>query len=323
MNIIDFRKICFDKHNRAYFLRVQPDDLKDTLSQIFYVLSNLSWISNFDEDYIRESFQERAKATLADIYAKITTSSTDEVSSDAGEYVVSELAREAIVDKLGYLDIPLAELYNKKKSGNPGFDFHSQSLDEVIIFGEAKYLDDRNAYGSGLKQVVRFISDKKDIKDLADLRDFCSQNALSSVSKGMKGFAVAFSAKSTPSDTLVSNIIYKRGTKAPDVDYDRIVFDTYDYLDKLISFKLSDIFYAIFSEYYKRTNDIRALKMAQYFKYGTDNENEIWMLRYGLSFEDIEILKPYIVSIGQEEIVFSADIQNLSPEQIKPVKRYL
>ena len=198
MNIIDFRKICFDKHNRAYFLRVQPDDLKVTLSQIFYVLSNLSWISNFDEDYIRESFQERAK---------ITTSSTDEVSSDAGEYVVSELAREAIVDKLGYLDIPLAELYNKKKSGNPGFDFHSQSLDEVIIFGEAKYLDDRNAYGSGLKQVVRFISDKKDIKDLADLRDFCSQNALSSVSKGMKGFAVAFSAKSTPSDTLVSNII--------------------------------------------------------------------------------------------------------------------
>ena len=206
MNIIDFHKICIDKHNRAYFLRVQPDDLKVTLSQIFDVLSDLSWISSFDEDYIRESFQERAKATLADIYAKITTSSTDEVSSDAGEYVVSELAREAIVDKLGYLDIPLAELYNKKKSGNPGFVFHSQSLDEVVIFGEAKYLDDRNAYGSGLKQVVRFISDKKDIKDLADLRDFCSQNALSGASKGIKGFAVAFSAKSTPSNALVNSI---------------------------------------------------------------------------------------------------------------------
>ena len=75
MNIIDFRKICFDKHNRAYFLRVQPDDLKDTLSQIFYVLSNLSWISNFDEDYIRESFQERAKATLADILIYTTKAS--------------------------------------------------------------------------------------------------------------------------------------------------------------------------------------------------------------------------------------------------------
>lgn len=106
-----------------------------------------------------------------------------------------------------------------------------------------------------------------------------------------------------------------------------LINEYYDRICELISDKsvniLSDIFYAIFSEYYKRTNDIRALKMAQYFKYGTDNENEIWMLRYGLSFEDIEILKPYIVSIGQEEIVFSADIQNLSPEQIKPVKRYL
>lgn len=145
----------------------------------------------------------------------------------------------------------------------------------------------------------------------------------------IRAAAVALPAKfirgydDIPNKSLPNYSIYKRGTKATDVDYDRIVFDTYDYLDKLISFKLSDIFYAVFSEYYKRTNDIRALKMAQYFKYGTDNENEIWMLRYGLSFEDIEILKPYIVSIGQEEIVFSADIQNLSPEQIKPVERYL
>lgn len=206
MNIIDFQKICEDKHNRVYFLRVQPDDLKATLSQIFDVLSDLSWISRFDEDYIRESFHERAKVTLTDIYTKIITSSNDEVSSDAGEYVVSELAREAIVNRLGYLDIPLAELYNKKKSGNPGFDFHSQSIDEIIIFGEAKYLDDRNAYGSGLKQVVKFIADKKDIKDLADLRDFCSQNALGSVSKGVKGFAIAFSSKSTASDALINNI---------------------------------------------------------------------------------------------------------------------
>lgn len=37
--------------------------------------------------------------------------------------------------------------------------------------------------------------------------------------------------------------------KAQDVDYDRIVFDTYDYLDKLIGFRLSDIFYAIFYQY--------------------------------------------------------------------------
>lgn len=207
MDILDFRKICSEKHDRAYFLRVQPRDLKETLAHIMGVLSNLAWISRFDEDYMRESFQERVNDTLTDIYTKITMSSTDEVSSDAGEYVVSELAREAIVEKLGYLDIPLAELYNKKKSGNPGFDFHSQSPDEIIIFGEAKYLADRNAYGSGLKQVVKFIGNKKDIKDLADLRDFCSPKALSNASQGVKGFAIAFSSKSTPTDSLVSSIV--------------------------------------------------------------------------------------------------------------------
>ena len=45
MDIVDFQKICVDKHNRVYFLRIQPDDLKITLSHIFDILSALSWIS--------------------------------------------------------------------------------------------------------------------------------------------------------------------------------------------------------------------------------------------------------------------------------------
>ena len=36
-------------------------------------------------------------------------------------------------------------------------------------------------------------------------------------------------------------------------------YDTYDYLDKLIGFKLSDIFYAIFYQYYEATSDERLL----------------------------------------------------------------
>ena len=145
----------------------------------------------------------------------------------------------------------------------------------------------------------------------------------------IRAIATALTAKfirgydDIPNKTLPNYGIYRRGTKALDVDYDRIVFDTYDYLDKLISFKLSDIFYAIFFEYFKRINDSRALRMARYFKYGTDNENEIWMLRYGLSFEDIETLKPYLISVSQEEIVFSDDVKNLPIEQIESIERYL
>ena len=351
MNIIDFRKICFDKHNRAYFLRVQPDDLKDTLSQIFYVLSNLSWISNFDEDYIRESFQERAKATLADIYAKITTSSTDEVSSDAGEYSEVQRLSDTNIDML--VKTALDSLFEGEhliSLAKINADYDSKlHLYESLCDLYRYYLNGRTlseGEESVLNTAIKILLWKIHCKTfkaicwyryayvarIPERRAFAkkyraakSQNERQRI----RAAAVALPAKfirgydDIPNKSLPNYSIYKRRTKATDVDYDRIVFDTYDYLDKLISFKLSDIFYAIFSEYYKRTNDIRALKMAQYFKYGTDNENEIWMLRYGLSFEDIEILKPYIVSIGQEEIVFSADIQNLSPEQIKPVKRYL
>lgn len=103
-----------------------------------------------------------------------------------------------------------------------------------------------------------------------------------------------------------------------------IVFDTYDYLDKLISFKLSDIFYAVFEQCYKKTGDSRAIRLAQFFKYGTDDEKEIWMLRYGLSFEEIEIIKPYVKAVDQSEIkLLSTAYSDLSAEQLKPIARYI
>lgn len=111
--------------------------------------------------------------------------------------------------------------------------------------------------------------------------------------------------------------------KARNVDYDRIVFDTYDYLDKIIGFKLSDIFFAAFNEYFEKTNDIRAKRMAQLVKYGTEDNKEIWMLRYGFTFEDIEWLEPYIKTINEEEIIFNKEINELSDEKINIIKRYI
>ena len=50
-----------------------------------------------------------------DIKDKFSKCSSDKVTSSAGEYIVSELAREALINQLAYLDIPLAELlFNKK-----------------------------------------------------------------------------------------------------------------------------------------------------------------------------------------------------------------
>ncbi|MDR7867746.1 MAG: DEAD/DEAH box helicase [Sporomusaceae bacterium] len=126
-----------------------------------------------------------------------------------------------------------------------------------------------------------------------------------------------------PNVNLHNYSLYAKGTKAKNVDYDRIVFDTYDYIDKLISFKLSDIFYAIFYQYYEKTLDKRALRLSNYFKYGTDDDKEILMLRYGLSFEEIEWVKNYILDISLEEIVFDHSVKQLPSEKLVSIERFL
>ena len=55
--------------------------------------------------------------------------------------------------------------------------------------------------------------------------------------------------------------------------------------------------------------------MALYFKYGTADSQEIWMLRYGLTFEDIEWVSPCIEKIDEKEIVFNDKVNELSDEQ--------
>lgn len=222
MRVLNVRKIDASNHNRVTFIRVEPTDLQATLTDIINTLSDISWISRFDEEYIREGFRARALPTIRDITEKLNTSSSDKVSSDAGEYVVSELSRNAIISQLKYLSVPLTELYSKQVSGNPGFDFHTQNDCETLIFGEAKYLSGQNAYGTGLRQVVEFIDDEKDIKDIPDLRDFVSQKALKKVSQGTKGFAIGFSAKSTPSDILIAHIIENKDYKTL-LTYEEIV----------------------------------------------------------------------------------------------------
>ena len=117
--------------------------------------------------------------------------------------------------------------------------------------------------------------------------------------------------------------LFPAETKGKDVDYDRIVYDTYDFLDKLIGFKLSDLFYAIFHQYYLAYQDDRAERLAKYIKYGTEDSTEIWMLRYGFSFEEIEWLKPCVESIDQTEIKFNEEIENLSDAQKSSIANFI
>lgn len=56
------------------------------------------------------------------------------------EHMVSMNAQRTLKAKLGHTPITLSEIWGKKKSGNPGFDFHTyDEKNDLVTFGEAKY----------------------------------------------------------------------------------------------------------------------------------------------------------------------------------------
>lgn len=126
-----------------------------------------------------------------------------------------------------------------------------------------------------------------------------------------------------PNEKLSNYPLFAEGTYAANVDYDRVVFDTYDYLDRLIGFKLSDVYYAAFSQYSKEHNSESAGKIALLFKYGTTDPDEIMMLRYGFDFDDFEWLKPCVEAISERCIEFNSCVEQLSAEQQDKLAPYL
>ncbi len=208
LKILNHRKIDNDNHSKVTFIRLEPTELSDSIKQIIVSISDLSWLHKFKiKAFLHDSFLECAKPTIDDIEHKLLNCIEDGISSDAGEYIVSELSRQAILQRLKYSCPPIAEIHLKQKSGNPGFDFHAENLCNTILFGEAKYKSKENAYGVALTQVLDFIKDKKDIKDLKELSHFFSEQAIVSANKGEKGYAIAFSAKTISTEKLIENII--------------------------------------------------------------------------------------------------------------------
>lgn len=113
-----------------------------------------------------------------------------------------------------------------------------------------------------------------------------------------------------------------KDTTIHDVEYDDIVYDTFDYLDKLINLKLIDIFYATIHLYYKNNHDYRALILSNYVKYGTNNEKVIWLVRYGYEHHEIEWLIDHVLDINEKRIEFKNSIYEMDEEKIERIKRH-
>ncbi len=127
-----------------------------------------------------------------------------------------------------------------------------------------------------------------------------------------------------PDSTLTNKYsIYPPGTPVEKVSYDTVVFDTYDYLDEVISFSLADSFIAAFEIYNEHSPDDRAEKIIDLFRYGTNNSKNILLMRYGFSPEMVPEISPYVTQIDEKKIVFNASIKNASSLVKQAVDWYL
>lgn len=187
------------------FLRINVNNIKLTLKNVFESLAEISWLNEFDEIY-QDAFRVRAERTIDYISNNIITGAEDNVTKDSGEYVVSELARKCVIETYRYLDIPLAELIKIKDIGNHGFDFYSLNLTKNILFGEAKYNATRNAYGSSFEQINRFYKAKQHISDIIDIQNFICDDSMANCRRGELGFIAAFSATQINTQDLIRNL---------------------------------------------------------------------------------------------------------------------
>ena len=210
-----------DTENITWFLRVDPENLSMTLQDIFVELRTMSWLDKFEFKALRDSFRIRAEKTCDYLEKQLLDDSVKtDIKERAGEYIVSNLSKSALVKGLKHQDIPLMELLGRKRSNNPGFDFYTEKYG-YLVAGEAKYVGKVNAYNSSLKQICDFIVEDKHIQDIGLLLFFTSNDSIEKMNNGTFGVCAGFSSTNIDTNDLIDNIkenkYYKECIKEHDV----------------------------------------------------------------------------------------------------------
>lgn len=195
-----------DNQPNLHFLRIRPNNFQLTLDEIFHSLVDRSWINRFTPVF-RQSMEARVQPTIDKITQNLQNGKATSVDKNSGELIVSELSRKTVVNVYNYKDIPIAELFKSRVSGNSGFDFYSVNLKDIILFGEAKYVEAHTASKKALDQIEDFvINKKKDDNDLWEIKEFVTQPSIENYYKHLKGYIAAFSSKGEPDNEIIANI---------------------------------------------------------------------------------------------------------------------
>lgn len=185
---------------------VNASNISVAVQELIDSTQDLVWIDKLDI-VPRASFEQTAIRTVARLVAKFGAIQ-NKLTSDVGEYLVSYSASKGLDEAFGHSSVPISELWKEKITGNHGFDFHSESQENIISFGEAKYNSNANPYDDAAKQAIRFLGDSKDSGDAIFLQYFVSQHAMETfLFQGARGVALAFSVSSANPLGILDNAL--------------------------------------------------------------------------------------------------------------------
>lgn len=170
------------------------------------IVSDDSWINRLGA-VEKVSYEARAERTITKIVDEILLKVDSKVNEEFGEFMISSSAQTVLEETYSHKKVPLAELLKEKITGNPGFDFHSESETELIAFGEAKYSGIRNTASIAMNQISRFILLKKDLAELVDLKNFTTEKAINNALAGEKAYVAAFSINARKPKLIFENAI--------------------------------------------------------------------------------------------------------------------
>ena len=333
LNLIGRAGRATTKEKFDYGIVVVKDANKSRLRSIIKTKIKLKEVSlldvenNEEEDNVRDFKESIKNGTLSDEY-NLTQKQLERLEEKSLDNSI-EFILEKMVRKNSFISVDEFNKYERSIRTKIREEFEKIYIAYLnraeLSSGEKSVLSNAikilvwQINGKTFKQVVWYRYSY--ITRLEERKELMKQKNKKEAQNEIANMEARFTMECSdiPNKDLMSFNMLK-GKKVNEVSYDRIVFDTYDYIDKIIGFKLKDIYYATFQKFFERTGDIRAKNMALYLKYGTIDYVEIMLIRYGFSFETIEWLKKYVKKIDEDEIVFKKKIMVLSKDKFKEIE---
>ena len=204
--LIDPATLGVNYNGKLVCVHVRVRDIKERAMEMKQQFLDKSWIYQLSP-FAKDSYEVRAEGTIEKLVESILEKVEDKITEEFGEYLVCDSARMSLKMRYDHRVLPLAELWHSRKSNNGGFDFHTVTPDDCIVFGEAKYKASANPHSSAIKQVAQFIAEKKDVSDYVHLQNFNLDTALTNARNLNKSYAIAFSLRAVNPTEIFSNVL--------------------------------------------------------------------------------------------------------------------